>query len=114
MDTRKEYSFMLGKNLKRLPNDEEPFIDLFINLRLKDLLHPGFPIINKGILLFIQQNNAKIFSNNALLFHIPFFNIILSTINLCSSKGYLRKSLLKTLFSFFTKLFLNAIFCKRK
>ena len=42
-----------------------------INLTLKDLLQPGLPTINKGILLFMQTNKENKFSNNDLFFAIP-------------------------------------------
>ena len=49
-----------------------PFIALYINCTLRDLLHPGLPTINIGTLLLIATNSENIFSNKARFFEIPF------------------------------------------
>ena len=84
-----------------------PFILFKISSKLKDLLQPGFPTINIGILLFIQQNKEKIFSNKALFLAIPLGISILSAIKFSSNFGIYKKSLK---FSFSGKAFLNTPF----
>ena len=63
-----------------------------INLTLKDLLQPGLPTINKGILLFMQTNKENKFSNNDLFFAIPSGGFILFAMNFCSISGISKKS----------------------
>ena len=93
-----EFKIIPGNSLNRILFDLYPFIDLLINWTLKDLLHPGFPTINIGTLLFMATNNEKILSNNALFFAIPFSRSILFTTNNSSLWGTSKKSsLLKNL-----------------
>ena len=64
--------FTFGKFWKNSLKESFPFIGLKINWELKDLLIPGFPIINKGILVFKQTKIGNKFSNKALFLGIPF------------------------------------------
>ena len=63
------YSF--GKVLKSKESESSPFIDLNNNWTLNDLLQPGFPTMNNGILEVIQTNNTNILFNRASFFVIP-------------------------------------------
>ena len=60
---------------------------------LNDLLQPGFPTMNKGILLLMQTNKAKRFSNKALFLAIPSGISILFAMKYSSIIGRVRKSL---------------------
>ena len=94
-----ELTIILGSLLKSLLSDNSsPFIDFDNNWTLNDLLHPGFPTINKGTLAFMQTNKANIFSKRALFFAIPSFISMLSTIYFSSFFGNSSKLNPKILF----------------
>ena len=90
-------------------NESLPFIDLNINWALKDLLHPGLPIINNGIFVFKHTKIENKFSNKALFFAIPLSKstavAIISWIFL--GKVSKLKSLPKEFFIKFINSFLN-------
>ena len=88
-----ELKINLGKVWKRGLSEASPFIDLLINWILKDLLHPGLPTINIGILLLIATNNEKILSNKALFCAIPSSNSILPKTYFSSLNGISMKSI---------------------
>ena len=71
---------------------KSPFILFKISSTLNDLLQPGFPTINSGILLFMQTNNEKMFSNKALFLAIPFGISILLAMKFSSMDGNFKKS----------------------
>ena len=71
---------------------KSPFILFKISSTLNDLLHPGFPTINKGILLLMQTNNEKMFSNKALFLAMPFGISILLAMKFSSMVGNFKKS----------------------
>ena len=71
---------------------KSPLILFKIYSTLKDLLQPGFPTINKGILLLIHTNKAKRFSNKALFLAIPSGISILLAIKYSSIIGNFKKS----------------------
>ena len=62
------------------------------NEKLRLLLHPAFPQINTGILLFKQTNKVNTLSNNALFFAIPLSKFKLSANSFSNLRGYSRKS----------------------
>ena len=93
-----------------------------ISSTLKDLLQPGFPTINKGILLQMQTNKEKMFSNNALFLAIPFGISILFAMKFSSIIGNFKKSKnlyfssdisLNILFNFVANLLRNSSFERR-
>ena len=85
------------------------FITLLISLTLNDLLLPGFPIINIGILVFTPTNKENKFSNKALFLAIPLSNSRLSAIKFSSNSGKNKKLTSKLLFlQTFINLCLNS------
>ena len=84
--------YTFGKCWKKSLKESLPFIDLKINWALNDLLLPGFPIINKGILVFKQTNIENKFSNKALFLAIPFSRSTESAIIFCIIFGKSSKS----------------------
>ena len=83
----------LGKCLKKVFSVKSPLILFKIYSTLKDLLQPGLPTMNKGILLLMHTNKAKRFSNKALFFAIPFGISILLAMKYSSLIGNFKKSL---------------------
>ena len=88
--------------MNKILSELSPFIDLNNSWTLKDLLHPGFPTINKGILAVTHTNNTNKLFNNASFFAIPGGILTLLMIYFSSFKGISKKFLLKL----FLKVFL--------
>ena len=105
-----------GINLNNGLFDELPFIALFINWTLRDLLHPGLPTIKIGTLFIIVVNNENIFSSKALFLEIPFSNLIFLSKYSCSNFGISRKSVISgdTSFNFSHNLIFNSLLEIRK
>ena len=61
-----------GKDLNNVLFEAVPIIDLYKSWTLRDLLQPGLPTINKGILELTHTNKVNKLFNNALFFAIPF------------------------------------------
>ena len=117
-----EFNIIFGNLLNNKAFEELPFIALFINWTLKDLLQPGLPTIKIGILLLIVTNNENILSNKALFFAIPFSSSMLFTTYNSSFWGTSRKSfplklsskLLNISFNLILNSFLELMSVKRK